>query len=204
MEGSGSCDRGHARSGAPSDVQVGGLRSSGHGTRGRVRRRAARWRGSSRFWSCSSPRSGWCRSSRQSRRAQLPGQTIFVLDLAFALPLVALTAILLWRGMTVSRRTSFAVSYAAPVTHFAEFIADDSNPYTAETAAMAAVSAPASGRERVPKSRSSRRAFRRQRIEASQGVRSTSRFRAGVFKRLVRDSRCDSPFRSPNTRPAGG
>ncbi len=31
-------------------------------------------------------------------RAPLPGQTIFVLDLAFALPLVALTAILLWRG----------------------------------------------------------------------------------------------------------
>lgn len=31
-------------------------------------------------------------------RAPLPGQTIFVLDLAFALPLVGLTALLLWRG----------------------------------------------------------------------------------------------------------
>jgi len=49
-------------------------------------------------WSCSSRRSGWSSSCRQWPRAPLPGQTIFVLDLAFALPLVALTAVLLWRG----------------------------------------------------------------------------------------------------------
>lgn len=35
-------------------------------------------------------------------RQPLPGQTIFVLDLAFALPLTALTAVLLWRGHPVS------------------------------------------------------------------------------------------------------
>ncbi len=34
-------------------------------------------------------------------RQPLPGQTIFVLDLAFALPLTALTAWLLWRGSPV-------------------------------------------------------------------------------------------------------
>ncbi len=34
-------------------------------------------------------------------RAPLPGQTIFVLDLAFALPLTGLTAWLLWRGSPV-------------------------------------------------------------------------------------------------------
>jgi len=34
-------------------------------------------------------------------RAPLPGQTIFVLDLAFALPLVAVTAVMLWRGSPV-------------------------------------------------------------------------------------------------------
>lgn len=34
-------------------------------------------------------------------RQPLPGQTIFVLDLAFALPLTALTAVLLWRGHPV-------------------------------------------------------------------------------------------------------
>ncbi len=34
-------------------------------------------------------------------RAPLPGQTIFVLDLAFALPLTGLTAVLLWRGSPV-------------------------------------------------------------------------------------------------------
>lgn len=34
-------------------------------------------------------------------RQPLPGQTIFVLDLAFALPLSALTAVLLWRGHPV-------------------------------------------------------------------------------------------------------
>ncbi len=34
-------------------------------------------------------------------RQPLPGQTIFVLDLAFALPLTGLTAVLLWRGHPV-------------------------------------------------------------------------------------------------------
>lgn len=34
-------------------------------------------------------------------RAPLPGQTIFVLDLAFALPLTGLTAVLLWRASLV-------------------------------------------------------------------------------------------------------
>lgn len=34
-------------------------------------------------------------------RQPLPGQTIFVLDMAFALPLTALTAVLLWRGHPV-------------------------------------------------------------------------------------------------------
>lgn len=42
-------------------------------------------------------------------RQPLPGQTIFVLDLAFALPLTALTAVLLWRGHPVGDLLALAM-----------------------------------------------------------------------------------------------